>query len=204
MRHNRETHRLGRTATERKALLENLVTSLLKHQEIKTTLQKAKAAQRLADHVITLGKTDTLHSRRQVFSFIQDHQLTSKVFKEVAPRFKARKGGYTRILQTHKRKGDGAQLAILELTEKEIIVKEPKKAKKKDAKPEKAAGSHDAHDTHVMPLPGRPAGAGRQEAHPKGTEKEAHFPKHPEPKKEKPKTGFFKNLGKFFRNKGGS
>ena len=190
MRHNRQTHRLGRTATERKALLENLVTSLLKHQEIQTTLQKAKAAQRLADHVITLGKTDTLHSRRQVFSFIQDHQLTSKVFKEVAPRFKARKGGYTRILQTHKRKGDGAQLAILELTEKEIIVKEPKKAKKKDAKPEKAAGSHEAHDAH--------------EGHPKGTEKETRFPKAPEPKKEKPKTGFFKNLGKFFRNKGGS
>ena len=190
MRHNRETHRLGRTFTERKALLENLVTSLLKHQEIKTTLQKAKAAQRLADHVIALGKNDTLHSRRQVFSFIQDHQLTSKVFKEVAPRFKTRKGGYTRILRINKRKGDGAQLAILELTEKEIIVKEPKKAKRKDAKPEKAAGSH------AMP-------AGRQEEHPKGTEKEAHFPKGPEPKKEKPKTGFFKNLGRFFRNKGG-
>ncbi len=190
MRHNRETHRLGRNFSERKALLENLVTSLLKHQEIKTTLQKAKAAQRLADHVITLGKNDTLHSRRQVFSFVQDHQLTSKVFKEVAPRFKSRKGGYTRILQINKRKGDGAQLAILELTEKEIIVKEPKKTKKKDAKPEKGSETHKAHEGH--------------EEHPKGTEKEAHFPKHAEPKKEKPKTGFFKNLGKFFRNKGGS
>ena len=120
MRHNRQTHRLGRTATERKALLESLVSSLLIHQEITTTLQKAKAAQRLADRMITLGKNDTLHSRRQVFSRIQDHQLTSKLFKEVAPRFKNRKGGYTRILQLSRRKGDGAQLAILELTEKEI------------------------------------------------------------------------------------
>ena len=197
MRHNRETHRLGRNFSERKALLENLVTSLLKHQEIQTTLQKAKAAKRLADHVITLGKNDTLHSRRQVFSFIQDHQLTSKVFKEVAPRFKSRNGGYTRILQINKRKGDGAQLAILELTEKEIIIKEPKKTKKKDAKPENGPESHKAHEAHATP-------AGRQEEHPKAAEKETHFPKHVEPKKEKPKIGFFKNLGKFFRNKGGS
>src|SRR3989338_1320217 len=179
MRHNRKTHRLGRTATERKALLESLVSSLLKHQEITTTLPKAKAAQRLADRMITLGKTDTLHSRRQAFSYIQDHQLTSKLFKEVAPRFKKRKGGYTRILQLSRRKGDGAQLAILELTEKEIIVKEPKKVvKKKDGKAQKGADAHEAPEvkhTHDEP-----------------------------PKKEKPNTGFFKNLGKFFRNKGGS
>ncbi|OIO36422.1 MAG: 50S ribosomal protein L17 [Candidatus Omnitrophica bacterium CG1_02_46_14] len=191
MRHNRQTHRLGRDSSERKALLENLVTSLLKHQEIKTTLQKAKAAQRLADHVITLGKTDTLHSRRQVFSFIQDHELTSKLFKEVAPRFKSRKGGYTRIMQINHRKGDGAQLAILELTEKEIIVKEPKKSKKKDTKPEKEIHLPEAdHETH--------------EEHSKGSDKEIHFTKRPEPKKEKQKPSFFKNLGKFFRNKGGS
>src|SRR3989338_1627554 len=158
MRHNRQTHRLGRTATERKALLESLVSSLLKHQEITTTLPKAKAAKRLADYVITLGKKDTLHSRRQVFSFVQDHQLTSKIFKEVAPRFQKRSGGYTRILQLSRRKGDGAQLAILELTEKEIIVKESKKsAKIKDAKPHKGSGSHEPHATP----------AGRQEEHPK-------------------------------------
>ena len=164
----------------------------MNHQEITTTLQKAKAAQRLADRMITLGKNDTLHSRRQVFSRIQDHQLTSKLFKEVAPRFKNRKGGYTRILQLSRRKGDGAQLAILELTEKEIIMKEPKKSvKKKDSKPEKGAAIHEeAHEAHGET--------------PKGAEKEAHFPKHGQPKKEKPNTGFFKNLGKFFRNKGGS
>lgn len=169
-------------------MLENMVSSLLAHQEIKTTLQKAKAAKRLADHVITLGKADTLAARRQVFSYLQDHALTSKVFKEVSPRFKGRNGGYTRILQLHRRKGDGATLALLELTEKEIRVKEEKKAKKgalsKETKPSSSAS---------------PA----VEEKPIREKEEKSFQKQPEPKKEKPKTGFFKNLGRFFRNKGG-
>ena len=90
MRHNRQTHRFGRNPKERRAMLENLVSSLIHHQQITTTLQKAKAAQRLADRVITLGKNDSLSSRRQVFSYLQDHDLTSKLFKDVAPRFKSR------------------------------------------------------------------------------------------------------------------
>lgn len=177
MRHNRQTHRLGRNHSERRSLLENLVTSLLTYQEIQTTLPKAKAAKRLADRVITLGKRDTLASRRQVFSYLQDRTLTSKVFTEVAPRFKSRNGGYTRILQLSRRKGDGAQLALLELTEKEIKVKEAK-AKTKAKKEE----SPEAHKPHAAP------------------ETRTH---KPEEKKEKPKGGFFRNLGKFFRNKGG-
>ncbi len=101
-----------------------MVSSLLTFQQITTTLQKAKEAKKLADRVITLGKKDSLHARRQVFSFLQNNELTSKLFKEVAPRFKDRKGGYTRILQLDRRKGDGAQLALLELTEKAIKIKE--------------------------------------------------------------------------------
>lgn len=194
MRHNRQTHRLGRNHNERRALLENLVSSLLTHQEITTTLQKAKAAQRLADRVITLGKKETLAAKRQVFSYLQDHQLTSKVFKDVAPRFKNRAGGYTRILQLSRRKGDGAQLALLELTEKEIKIKPDTKArKKKEAK----AKAHDHEHEH---------GHEKGEETPKG---HAH-PDKPgqktgEGKKEmpQPQKGFFKNIGKFFRNKGG-
>lgn len=172
-------------------MLENLVTALLTHQEIKTTLQKAKAAQRLADRVITLGKTDTLAARRQAFSHLQDRTLISKLFKEVAPRFKDRKGGYTRILHLTRRKGDGAQLALLELTEKEIKVKAtPKKGKKK-------ADAHKGHDhTHEHEVEG---------AEPKAGEKDAH--KHGPEGKDKPQPGqkgFFKNIGKFFRNKGGA
>ena len=183
MRHNRQTHRFGRSYGERQAMLENMVASLLHHQQITTTLPKAKAAKRLADRVIHLGKTDTLAKRRQVFSYLQDHSLTSRLFKEVSPRFKNRKGGYTRILQLSRRKGDGAQLALLELTEKEVIVKESKKPKKAGKAAQEPA---------------------RAEEHPKTmtqVEKEAQ-PSKEATKREKPKPGFFKNLGQFFRNKG--
>lgn len=200
MRHNRQTHRLGRNHNERQAMLENLVTSLLHHQEIKTTLQKAKAAQRLAERVITLGKKDSLASRRQVFSYLQDHRLTSKLFKDVAPRFKNRQGGYTRILQLDRRKGDGAQLALLQLTEKEVKAV-PAKTKKSAAGKGKAAASHAGHE-HAH---GHEHEGHEHEQGPKSSaapqEKETHAPKHA--KKEPPQKGFFKNIGKFFRNKGG-
>ncbi len=179
MRHHRQTQqRLGRNVAERKALFKNLVSSLLNYQQITTTLPKAKAAKRMADRVITLGKTDTLSSRRRVFTVLQDHDLTSRVFKDVAPRFKARKGGYTRILQLGRRKGDGAQLALLELTEKEIKIKEVKKTKTKEA-PEEKAHKHEAREERPKPMSALP-----------------------EKKAEKPKAGFLGNLGKFLRNKG--
>lgn len=171
-------------------MLENLVTSLLHHQEIKTTLQKAKAAQRLAERVITLGKKDTLTARRQAFSYLQDRTVTSKLFKEVAPRFKDRKGGYTRILHLDRRKGDGAQLALLELTEKEIKVKETPKKGKKKADAHKGHTHEHKHETEVH--------------EPKAGEKEhKHGAEQPVKEKQPPQKGFFKNIGKFFRNKGG-
>ncbi len=189
MRHNRRTLRLGRNHSERQAMLENLVTSLLKHQAIKTTLMKAKAAQRLADRVITLSKDDTLASRRRAFSYLQDHVLTSRLFKEVGPRFKGRKGGYTRILHLDRRKGDGAQLALLELTEKEIKIKTPVKPKKgKEAKAPDA--SHEGHAHEEL-----------EKQHPKAREEKTL--ERPDTKKDKSQKGFFKNISRFFRNKGG-
>ncbi len=170
-------------------MLENMVSSLLQHQQIKTTLQKAKAAQRLADRVITLGKTDSLSSRRLAFSYLQDHQLTSKLFKEVAPRFKNRNGGYTRILHLERRKGDGAELALLELTEKEIRVKESKTKTKKDSKEHKH--THEGHEHKHEPK----AEASDKPAAAKPKAKDAAKPNKP---------GFFGNVSKFFRNKGGS
>ena len=181
MRHRRQTKRFNRNPKERRAMLENLVTSLLAHQQITTTLEKAKEARKLADHVITLGKNDSLHSRRQVFSYLQDHALTSKLFKEVAPRFKSRKGGYTRILQLDRRKGDGAQLALLELTEKEIKLKETKTKAKKQDKHDHEGHEH-KHESSKPDVPGKAKA------------------KAPEPKK----GGFLGNISKFFRNKGGS
>ena len=202
MRHNRRNKRFNREIGERRAMLENMVSSLLTHQEITTTLQKAKEAKRLADKVITLGKKDTLPARRQVFSYLQDHSLTSKLFKEVAPRFKTRNGGYTRILHLSRRKGDGAQLALLELTEKEIKIKETKK-KTKDTKQVKGHvhGEHDGHthgdDKVSMAEPEAPKSAAP-------TSKYSGQPaKGGSASGGKPKGGFFKNLGKFFRNKGG-
>ena len=192
MRHNRQTHRLNRNPKERKAMLENMVTSLLQHQQITTTLQKAKAAQRLADRMITLGKTDSLHSRRMAFSYLQDHQLTSKLFKEVAPRFKDRKGGYTRILHLHRRKGDGASLAVLELTEKEIKVKEVKSKTKKETKHDTHKHSHEGHE-HKHEHKADSPEAKKEQSKPKVNE---------QPKRGK--SGFFGNVSKFFRNKGGS
>lgn len=174
-------------------MLENMVSSLLSYQQITTTLQKAKEAKKLADRVITLGKTDSLHARRQVFSFLQDHDLTSKLFKEVAPRFKNRAGGYTRILQLARRKGDGAQLALLELTEKEIKIKTTKTKKEKDSATKTSADRH-KHE------------AGHEHKHEHKHETKPDLPKAkshdkaPEPKK----GGFFRNMSKFFRNKGGA
>ena len=186
MRHNRQTHRLGRNPKERKAMLENMVTSLLHHQQITTTLQKAKAAQRLADHVISLGLKDSLASRRMAFSYLQDHTLTSKLFKELAPRFKNRNGGYTRILHLQCRKGDGAQLALLELTEKEIKAKEIEPKSKKEPKNDKRKHSHEEREHKTEAI-----------------ETKQEMP--PTPKETKPtKTSFFRNISKFFRNKGGS
>ena len=185
MRHRRQTKRFNRNPKERKAMLENLVASLLTHQQITTTLEKAKEARKLAERMITLGKDDSLHSRRQAFSYLQDHVLTSKLFKEVAPRFKDRKGGYTRILQLQRRKGDGAQLALLELTEKEIKLKEAKPKTKKEHKHEE----------------------GHEHKHEHKHEPKAETPKAAKPKQaEQPKKkgGFFGNISKFFRNKGGS
>ena len=195
MRHNRQTHRFGRNPKERKAMLENMVTSLLQHQQITTTLQKAKAAQRLAERMITLGKTDSLASRRLAFSYLQDHQLTSKLFKEVAPRFKDRKGGYTRILHLQRRKGDGATLALLELTEKEIRVKtkDTKAKPKKEHKDDGHKHSHDGHD--------------HKHEHKAETSEGKHEtvkPKAKDTAKPPANTGFFRNVSKFFRNKGGS
>ena len=182
MRHNRETHRFGRNPKERKAMLENLVSSLIYHQQITTTLQKAKQAQRLADRVISLGKKDSLASRRQVFSYLQDHTLTSKLFKEVAPRFKSRTGGYTRILHLQRRKGDGAELALLELTEKEIKVKEIKSKGKKESKDDKHVHAHGAHEHTAIDAP-----ESKTEHKTKTPEKETH-------QKQDPKKADFFNL----------
>lgn len=137
MRHRRRSKKLGRQPAHRKATVISLVESLIKYKRIETTLTKAKEARRLAEKVITLGKKDTLHARRHVYSFFKDRDIVGIVFKDLAPLFSKRPGGYTRVMRTRIRPGDGAQMAILEWTEKkEVVVPDKKKAKKEPVKQE--------------------------------------------------------------------
>jgi large subunit ribosomal protein L17 len=118
MRHLNAGRRLGRTTEHRHALLSNLVTALIQHERIQTTLPKAKEARRVADKMITLAKRQVLHSRRLAGRTIRDAEALSKLFGTLGPRFANRPGGYTRIVRLGHRLGDAAPMAILELVER--------------------------------------------------------------------------------------
>ncbi len=120
MRHRVAGKKLGRKTDHRISMLRNLVTSFLDKERIRTTLPRAKALRPLAERMITLGKRETLHARRQALAVIRDPLVVSKLFQTIAPRFSERPGGYTRILRLGFRDGDGAQLAILELVGSEF------------------------------------------------------------------------------------
>lgn len=111
------TRKLGRKTDHRMAMLRNLVTSFLESGKISTTVTRAKEVRCLAEKMITLGKKNTLHTRRQALSFITKEDVVTKLFSEIAPKYAERNGGYTRILKTAPRKGDGAEMAILELVD---------------------------------------------------------------------------------------
>jgi large subunit ribosomal protein L17 len=129
MRHLISGSKLGRQPAHRRATLRNLVTNLIEKERIQTTLLRAKATRPLAERMITLGKRDSLHSRRQAAAFLMTPEATKKLFADLAPRFADRPGGYTRIIRTGWRIGDGAELAILEFIGSELKKKE-KKSKK--------------------------------------------------------------------------
>jgi large subunit ribosomal protein L17 len=114
MRHQKNTRKLGRTSSHRDAMLANLVASLILHKRVKTTLAKAKAARPLAEKLVTLGKRGTLHDRRLAVAKIGQKDVVGKLFKEIAPGFKDRKGGYTRIVKLGPRQSDSAPVAFLE------------------------------------------------------------------------------------------
>ncbi|CDZ75232.1 ribosomal protein L17 [Peptoniphilus sp. ING2-D1G] len=107
--------KLGRPTAHRKAMLRNLVTSLLREERMTTTVTRAKEAKRMAEKMITLGKRGDLHARRQALSYIYDEDVVTKLFAEIAPKYETRNGGYTRILKLGHRRGDGAEKAIIEL-----------------------------------------------------------------------------------------
>lgn len=176
MRHRRTRGRLGRTGAHRKAMLRNLVSSLFLHQRVTTTLAKAKEARRFAERLITLAKKDNnLNTKRMVFAALGSEKASVSLLQDIAPLFKDKNGGYTRLLRLGLRHGDGAELAILELTEKKLKVAKPRVIK--EEKPQE--------------IP--------KEAPPK-----PHIEKRPEkqpPKIEKPRRGFMEGLRKIFRRK---
>ena len=153
MRHRVAGSKLGRKTPHRLMMLRNLVTSLLDKERIHTTLPRAKALKPIAERMITLGKRETLHARRQALAFIKDPQVVSKLFGTLAPRFAQRSGGYTRIVQLGFRDGDGAKMAILELigsdykaSEKDKDKKGGKKAKKEAPEAEEKSESQSASE----------------------------------------------------------
>lgn len=111
------TRKLGRPTDQRMAMLRNLVTSFLENGKITTTVTRAKETRALAEKMITLGKKNTLHTRRQALSFVTKEDVVTKLFNEIAPKYAERNGGYTRIIKAGPRKGDSAEMAILELVD---------------------------------------------------------------------------------------
>ena len=136
MRHQKNTRNLGRTSQHRDAMLANIVASLILHKRVKTTLAKAKAARPLAEKLVTLGKGGTLHDRRLAVAKIGQKDVVGKLFKEIAPGFKDRKGGYTRIVKLGPRQSDAAPVAFLEWVD--YVVEAEAAPVEKTAKGEKA------------------------------------------------------------------
>ena len=119
MRHRMSGRKLNRTSSHRKAMFANMAVALLKHEQIKTTLPKAKELGPIVDKLITLGKRDTLHAKRHVFAMLRDAATTAKLFETLAPRYAERNGGYTRVLKAGFRYGDSAPMAVIELIERD-------------------------------------------------------------------------------------
>ena len=133
MRHNKAINHLGRKSGHRKALLANMATSLILHKRIQTTVAKAKALKMYVEPLITKSKEDTTHSRRVVFSYLKNKEAVTELSRTVAPKIADRPGGYTRVLKTGFRQGDGADMALIELVDfnEAALASAPKKAAKK-------------------------------------------------------------------------
>jgi large subunit ribosomal protein L17 len=122
MRHQLSGRQLSRNSSHRAAMFKNMATSLLRHETIRTTLPKAKELRRVVEPLITLSKVDSLANRRLAFARLRDEDMVTKLFEDIGPRFKARPGGYTRILKMDNRPGDSAPMALMQLVDKAVQV----------------------------------------------------------------------------------
>ena len=141
MRHNKAINHLGRKSGHRKAMLANMATSLILHKRIETTVAKAKALKMYVEPLITKSKEDTTHSRRMVFSYLKNKEAVTELFRTIAPKIADRPGGYTRVLKTGFRQGDGADMALIELVDfnEAALASAPKAAKKTTRRSSKKA-----------------------------------------------------------------
>jgi len=122
MRHRIGLRKLNRTSSHRLAMLRNMITSLIRHEAIRTTLPKAKELRRVAEPILTLGKSPTVANRRLAFARLRDREMVTKLFNELGPRYASRNGGYSRILKFGFRKGDNAPMALIELLDRPLDV----------------------------------------------------------------------------------
>jgi len=145
MRHNKKVNHLGRKSAHRKAMLANMASSLIMHKRISTTLAKAKALRSYVEPLITKGKSDTTHSRRVVFSYLQDKDAVSELFREISAKIADRPGGYTRILKTGNRLGDNAEMCIMELVDynEAMLAAKDDAAKSKKRRSRRGTGKKD-------------------------------------------------------------
>lgn len=139
MRHNVSGRKLGVTSTHRAAMFRNMAVALIKHEQITTTLPKAKELRPVAEKLVTLGKRGTLHARRQAFAQLRDETIVSKLFSALSERYSSRNGGYTRVLKAGVRYGDNADMAVIEFIDRDV------EAKGKDSGPaQNAEGEREA------------------------------------------------------------
>ncbi|HOX54744.1 MAG: 50S ribosomal protein L17 [Candidatus Omnitrophica bacterium] len=186
MRHRNANKRLARNTSLRKATVRDLAKSVLLHQSIKTTELKAKEARRLVDRLISWGKRGDLSAKRLAYSVLCDHSLVSLLFNDIAPRFKNRNGGYTRVIKWTARRGDNAQSAILELTELKI--------KEKIHKPKAKEEHHEKKEKEQLPVKEKPVqekDKAEAQAKPQVEKKQI--------KESKPPKKFIGGFGKFFK-----
>src|SRR5450755_4803432 len=146
MRHLRGGWKLKRDVGARRSLLRNLVTSVIEHERVITTVPKAKAVKPLVDRMITLGKQDSLHARREAARVLFTPASVKKLFDTIAPRFGQRNGGYTRIVRLAPRKGDGAEVAMIELVGSELVKRAADRAKRKEERERAAREGRDVEE----------------------------------------------------------
>jgi large subunit ribosomal protein L17 len=148
MRHGNKVNNLGRKSAHRKAMLSNMACSLIEHKRINTTVAKAKALRGFVEPLLTKSKTDSTHSRRTVFSYLQNKDVVTELFREVAPKIANREGGYTRIIRTGYRLGDNAEMCMIELVDFNDIYTNDK-AKKNTRRSRRGGAKKEAGETVV-------------------------------------------------------